>query len=344
MASSSSTTYSSSSLVNENLMSSLGKRKLDVNEISSWSVNTVCSWLTEIGMDDYIPLFHKEKIDGDILLELTDEYLQDIGVKIGFHRMKFLKKLSNITSTPVMENTISTTVTEIPVCPASTSSSVNSMENISSTSAIVATTSSVANTAPISTLAHTVPVATVAGTPHIATNTIATTVPIATTVDNTNTSVIVRANGSTANTAIILSPAAPNHHLIPLSPLPLPPLEPPNQPENHIFINHKALKQRGWYFFKDIEAIERIYISGKLTTEGKKFSSKSWRKEKKLNPNNMIENIDYFDGWENAKNGFDSIYKHENTYKIMPIKGKHIEILPVSRLDITDKSYEYYSF
>ena len=321
MASSSSTAYSSSSLVNENLMSSLGKRKLNVNEISSWPVNTVCSWLTEIGMDDYIPLFHKEKIDGDILLELTDEYLQEIGVKIGFHRMKFLKKLSNITSTPVMENTISTTATEIPVCPASTASSVNLMENISSTSAIVATTAP--NTAPISPAA-----------------TVATYAPISTTVDTTNTSVIVRTNGSTANTAIILSPAAPNHHQIPLSP----PLEPPNQLENHIFINHKALKQRGWYFFKDIEAIERIYISGKLTTEGKRFSSKSWRKEKKLNPNNMIENIDYFDGWENAKNGFDSIYKHENRYKIMPIQGKHIEILPISRLDITDKSDEYYSF
>ena len=52
----------------------------------------VGSWLGSLGLDQYEDLFRKHEIDADILPELTDQHLKDLGVPLG-HRLRLLRAI-----------------------------------------------------------------------------------------------------------------------------------------------------------------------------------------------------------------------------------------------------------
>ena len=62
--------------------------------ISTWSVDKVCSWLTEIGLEIYSDAFHSNEICGEHLIDLSRDDLKDLGItKVG--HIKTLKQKLN---------------------------------------------------------------------------------------------------------------------------------------------------------------------------------------------------------------------------------------------------------
>ena len=52
-------------------------------------------WLQKIGLEDYIPVFASEEIDHEVLVELTDADLKEIGIPLG-PRKKLLKAIAEL--------------------------------------------------------------------------------------------------------------------------------------------------------------------------------------------------------------------------------------------------------
>ena len=52
----------------------------------------VGTWLGSLGLDQYEDLFREHEIEADILPELTDQHLRDIGVPLG-HRLRILRAI-----------------------------------------------------------------------------------------------------------------------------------------------------------------------------------------------------------------------------------------------------------
>ena len=57
-------------------------------------------WLTRLGFSQYEAAFRENAIDADVLRELTDEHLRDLGVPLG-HRLKMLRSIRELTGTSV---------------------------------------------------------------------------------------------------------------------------------------------------------------------------------------------------------------------------------------------------
>jgi len=55
----------------------------------------VGTWLGSLGLDQYEDLFREHEIEADILPELTDEHLRDIGVPLG-HRLRMLRAIRHL--------------------------------------------------------------------------------------------------------------------------------------------------------------------------------------------------------------------------------------------------------
>jgi class 3 adenylate cyclase/tetratricopeptide (TPR) repeat protein len=55
----------------------------------------VGTWLGSLGLDQYEDLFREHEIDADILPELTDQHLRDIGVPLG-HRLRMLRAIRRL--------------------------------------------------------------------------------------------------------------------------------------------------------------------------------------------------------------------------------------------------------
>lgn len=71
----------------------------DSKPLDSWSVDDVCQWLTEVGLDSHIPTFRDNEIIGEHLRDLSREDLKDLGIsKIG-HIKTFKQKLEPYLST-----------------------------------------------------------------------------------------------------------------------------------------------------------------------------------------------------------------------------------------------------
>jgi hypothetical protein len=63
-------------------------------QVMSWTEKHVKIWLKLIGMDVYSDAFVREEIDGQVLLELTENHLKnDLGVPILGHRLLILKSI-----------------------------------------------------------------------------------------------------------------------------------------------------------------------------------------------------------------------------------------------------------
>jgi class 3 adenylate cyclase/predicted ATPase len=57
----------------------------------------VGTWLASLGLDQYEPLFREHAIEADILPELTDQHLSDLGVPLG-HRLRLLRAIGELAS------------------------------------------------------------------------------------------------------------------------------------------------------------------------------------------------------------------------------------------------------
>src|SRR3984893_12818612 len=57
----------------------------------------VGTWLPSRGLDQYEPLFREHAIEADILPELTEQHLSDLGVPLG-HRLRLLRAIGELGS------------------------------------------------------------------------------------------------------------------------------------------------------------------------------------------------------------------------------------------------------
>ncbi|CEF63838.1 Ectoderm-expressed 4 [Strongyloides ratti] len=66
-------------------------------QVPCWSVENVQCWVAKIGFEEYCESFGKHKVDGDLLLLLNENELEnDIGMKSGLLRKKFLRELESL--------------------------------------------------------------------------------------------------------------------------------------------------------------------------------------------------------------------------------------------------------
>ena len=58
-------------------------------QVPLWSVEDVVEWLKQIGFSGYTQEFKNSRVDGDLLLQLTERMLlDDIGIKNGILRKR----------------------------------------------------------------------------------------------------------------------------------------------------------------------------------------------------------------------------------------------------------------
>src|SRR5262245_65951111 len=69
-------------------------------------------WLCEIGLAQYAEIFRANDIDGELLGQLTNDDLKDIGVASLGHRKKLLKAIAALTAAPAAPSSIPVAVTE----------------------------------------------------------------------------------------------------------------------------------------------------------------------------------------------------------------------------------------
>src|ERR1700761_2507361 len=55
----------------------------------------VGTWLASLGLDQYEPLFREHAIEADVLAELTEQHLSDLGVPLG-HRLRLLRAIGEL--------------------------------------------------------------------------------------------------------------------------------------------------------------------------------------------------------------------------------------------------------
>ncbi len=65
------------------------------------TTKTIEAWLSEIGLPQYGEVFEENGIDLDILGDVTDEHLKEMGVSILGHRLKIAKAIAALSSAPV---------------------------------------------------------------------------------------------------------------------------------------------------------------------------------------------------------------------------------------------------
>jgi hypothetical protein len=66
-------------------------------QVPLWSVEDVGEWVKQIGFAEYEHNFYDSKVDGDLLLQLTDENLKiDLGMSNGIRRKRFERELQNL--------------------------------------------------------------------------------------------------------------------------------------------------------------------------------------------------------------------------------------------------------
>lgn len=62
-----------------------------------WSSEDVKEWVKQIGFATYCENFTESKVDGDLLLQLTEEMLcDDIGLRNAILRKRFMRELSEL--------------------------------------------------------------------------------------------------------------------------------------------------------------------------------------------------------------------------------------------------------
>ncbi len=66
-------------------------------QVPTWSVEDVRAWVKQIGFAKFADSFAESRVDGDLLLQLTEEMLrEDINMRNGILRRRFLRELTNL--------------------------------------------------------------------------------------------------------------------------------------------------------------------------------------------------------------------------------------------------------
>lgn len=66
-------------------------------QVPLWSTEDVREWVKQIGFAEYADNFAESRVDGDLLLQLTEENLrEDIGLTNGIRRRRFTRELQNL--------------------------------------------------------------------------------------------------------------------------------------------------------------------------------------------------------------------------------------------------------
>ncbi|KRZ13830.1 Sterile alpha and TIR motif-containing protein tir-1 [Trichinella zimbabwensis] len=66
-------------------------------QVPFWTVEDVQYWASQIGFENYSAQFAEQKVDGDLLLLLTDQELErDIGMRSGLLRKRFMRELESL--------------------------------------------------------------------------------------------------------------------------------------------------------------------------------------------------------------------------------------------------------
>jgi SAM domain (Sterile alpha motif) len=82
----------------------------------------VGNWLRSLGLGEYEPLFLENKIDAEVLSDLTDSDLSQLGVPLG-HRKRLFKAIAVLGATVSPAKPTSPTPTPPPRTPPSVASS-----------------------------------------------------------------------------------------------------------------------------------------------------------------------------------------------------------------------------
>jgi class 3 adenylate cyclase len=60
----------------------------------------VAAWLRGLGLEQYVPAFHDNAVDGEVLRELTADDLKELGVTLVGHRRKLLAAIAALRTEP----------------------------------------------------------------------------------------------------------------------------------------------------------------------------------------------------------------------------------------------------
>ncbi|XP_029846596.1 NAD(+) hydrolase sarm1 isoform X5 [Ixodes scapularis] len=83
-------------------------------QVPLWTVEDVKEWVKQIGFTNYAPEFVSSRVDGDLLLQLDEPMLkEDIGIKNGILRRRFLRELSLLKRMADYSSVDTTNVNEI---------------------------------------------------------------------------------------------------------------------------------------------------------------------------------------------------------------------------------------
>ena len=62
-------------------------------------MSDIRQWLEELGLGQYTDAFEQNEIARDILPDVTDQTLKDIGVAVAGHRIRLLKAIAALSET-----------------------------------------------------------------------------------------------------------------------------------------------------------------------------------------------------------------------------------------------------
>jgi class 3 adenylate cyclase len=72
-------------------------------------MSEIRNWLESIGLGQYADAFEANEIGMDLLGQVDDQMLKDIGVSVGGHRLRFRNAIAKLATAPVAEVTLSPT-------------------------------------------------------------------------------------------------------------------------------------------------------------------------------------------------------------------------------------------
>ena len=72
-------------------------------------MSEIRKWLESIGLGQYVDAFDANEIGMDLLGQVDDQMLKDIGVSIGGHRLRIRSAIAKLATTPIAEVNLSPT-------------------------------------------------------------------------------------------------------------------------------------------------------------------------------------------------------------------------------------------
>ena len=71
-------------------------------------MTAIRTWLEGIGLGQYADTFEANEIDMDLLRQVDDQMLKDIGISVGWHRLRIRKTIAKLGSAPVAQEKVQT--------------------------------------------------------------------------------------------------------------------------------------------------------------------------------------------------------------------------------------------